>query len=364
MITQRNRRLPIFQACTVAAVLSVLPGAVRAQSSVTLYGILDTSLFYTNHTFNPRTRASGGHVFSLTDSDYSSSRFGLKGREDLGGGTAAIFALESGFSTSNGALGNSNGNFFGRMAYVGLTGPYGTVKMGEQYSPFALSLLNTEPRGASFFGSGAVIYIGSVFTTGLFTPNAISYTSPKIAGFEGSGMIALGGQAGNFQAGRQYSARLTYTMPHLVVDAALFSGNSGGSAASTPIPTTVAFTGRTIGAVSNWGNAIFNLSYTNYKVASSFDEQVYMGGFRYTFTPAFAADGGVWWIHDGNAGTNHSLLAAAGVTYSLSARTMVYGELAMVNNHGRLHTGLSVNGALYEPTGSSTGATIGIRHLF
>jgi len=364
MLRQRKNLASALRISTLAVALGTTTGTAQAQSSVTLYGILDTSLFYSDRTFDPRSGKGGAHMFSLTDSDFSGSRFGISGSEDLGGGTKAIFTLESGISTVNGGFGNSNGNFFGRMAYVGMTGAYGTVKVGEQYSPFTLSLIDTDPRSSSYFGSVAVIYIGSVFTTGLFTPNAVTYTSPTIAGLQGSAMIALGGQAGDFQAGRQYAARLTYTMKHLVVDAALFSGNSGGSASTTPVPTTIAFTGRTVGALSTWGDATFKLSFTNYKIAGSFDEKVYAGGLRYALTPSLAADAGVWWIHDGNDGGNHSLLVSTGIYYSLSKRTMLYGQVAVVNNHGLLYTGISANGALYEPTGTSTGATIGIRHSF
>ncbi|MBN3817610.1 porin [Paraburkholderia sp. Se-20369] len=336
----------------------------HAQGNVTLYGVLDAGLMYTNKTLNGAKGGSAGRQFSMLDSGSGASRFGLKGAEDLGGGNKAIFTLESGISTANGRFGNSNGNFFGRQAWVGVTGGFGTVQAGLQYSPFALSLINTDARDASYFGSGAAIYVGNVLTTGLFNPNAISYTSPVVAGLQASAMIALGGQAGDFQAGRQYSARLKYRYDGLVIDAAIYGGNAGGTAAATPVPSALAFSGRTIGAIYEFGQWTLKASFVNFKVAGSFDSRVYDGGFSYFVTPAVKLDGGVWYTSDGNNTSNHSILAATGAQYLLSKRTALYGQVAYVNNHGAMNTGLSINNALHEAPGSTIGVNVGVRHLF
>ncbi|MEX3968738.1 porin [Paraburkholderia sp. EG286B] len=357
-----KRKIPAIKFVAVVAIL-LAAGSVHAQSSVTLYGVLDAGLLYTSRTVN----ASGtnlGHQFSFLDSGLTGSNFGLRGTEDLGGGISAIFALESGIDMANGGFGNSNGNFFGRQAWIGLTGGFGRVQAGVQYSPFVLSLISVDPRNASYFGSGGVIYVGNVLVTGLFNPNAISYTSPVIAGFQGSAMMALGGQAGDFQAGWQYSARLKYEFNGLAIDAALYSSNAGGTAASTPIPTTVAFSGRTIGAGYTFGSLMLKAFFVNFKVAGSFDNRVYSGGFGYQITPALLANAGAWYTSDGNNTANHSILVGAGVSYSLSKATLLYTQAAFVNNHGKMNTGLSLNGALYEGSGSTTGVSVGMRHVF
>ncbi|HKT95049.1 MAG TPA: porin, partial [Paraburkholderia sp.] len=93
-----------------------ISGAAHAQSSVTLYGIVDGSVLYTSHTLNTQTGQNAGHQFSFTDSGMTGSSFGLRGAEDLGGGMRAVFMLESGISVANGQFGNSNGNLFGRQA--------------------------------------------------------------------------------------------------------------------------------------------------------------------------------------------------------------------------------------------------------
>src|ERR1700742_4459947 len=87
-------------------------GTAMAQSSVTLYGIVDEGIMFNN---NART----GQQYALVSGSESGSRWGLRGTEDLGGGLSTIFVLEGGFNSSTGALGQ-NGDIFGRQAYVGL----------------------------------------------------------------------------------------------------------------------------------------------------------------------------------------------------------------------------------------------------
>lgn len=347
---------------TGACLLGSAPGA-HAQSSVTLYGIVDSSVLHTSKTQDATTGGNEGHQYSLTDSGLMGSRFGLKGVEDLGGGLRAIFDLESGVSIANGGFNNSNGNEFGRQAWGGLDSGEGTVKLGLQFSPFFLAMYDTDAR-QSYFGSGIVNYVDNVLVTGLFNPNAVSYTSPEIAGLQASALLALGGEAGDFQAGRQYSARLTYHIGTFAIDAALYSGNAGGSAARIPIPSTVAFDGRTIGASYRFASLTVKASFVLYKIAGGFDNQVYSGGVAYSMTPALNLVAGVWVTRDGNDSTDHSIVASTGIEYYLSKATTVYGQFGFVNNHGAMDTGLSINNALYETAGTTYGANVGIRHMF
>ena len=65
-----------------------------------------------------------------------------------------------------------------------------------------------------------------------------------------------------------------------------------------------------------------------------------------------------------NSRIDHSILTGVGVEYFLSKLTTLYGQFAFVNNHGKMNTGLSLNGALYASQGSTSGAVVGIRHAF
>src|ERR1700754_2644035 len=99
----------------------------HAQSSVTLYGLLDAGIQYTNNV------VTGGSLFRQTSGNINGSRFGLRGSEDLGSGLKAIFVLEGGISLNNGKSAQ-DGRLFGRQAYVGLNSDtYGIVSLGRQY---------------------------------------------------------------------------------------------------------------------------------------------------------------------------------------------------------------------------------------
>jgi Gram-negative porin len=91
--------------CVVGMSLAAATTSAHAQSSVTLYGVTDIGLLYTNKNLNQATGSNAGSKISLTDGNQSASRFGLRGVEDLGGGLQAIFTLESGISMSNGSSG-------------------------------------------------------------------------------------------------------------------------------------------------------------------------------------------------------------------------------------------------------------------
>src|SRR5260370_2214340 len=96
----------------LGAVSLMFCGFAQAQSNVTLYGIVDGGLLYTSKTLNTVTGQNGRKTFAMNDSGLTSSRFGLKGTEDLGGGLKVNFNLESGIDIANGATPNSNRNSF------------------------------------------------------------------------------------------------------------------------------------------------------------------------------------------------------------------------------------------------------------
>lgn len=102
-------------ACATAGVLAAT--AAHAQSSVTLYGLIDAGIMYTN---NVASGNSHGGLVQATTGAVNGSRFGVRGTEDLGGGLKALFVLENGFNAENGKLGQ-DGRLFGRFAYVGLS---------------------------------------------------------------------------------------------------------------------------------------------------------------------------------------------------------------------------------------------------
>ncbi len=109
---------------TSFVVLTIVANAAYAQSSVTLYGLLDAGV---NYISNDRGKAN----WTQTDGVLNGNRWGLKGVEDLGGGMKAVFQLENGFDGSGNL--KQGGRLFGRQAFVGLSSDtYGMITMGRQ----------------------------------------------------------------------------------------------------------------------------------------------------------------------------------------------------------------------------------------
>jgi general bacterial porin, GBP family len=104
----------------VAAVAASFATAANAQSSVTLYGLIDAGFTYVNNEVATNTAKGSAAAFRMTSGNINGSRWGLRGTEDLGGGMKAIFTLENGFNLNNGTLGQG-GRQFGRQAFVGIS---------------------------------------------------------------------------------------------------------------------------------------------------------------------------------------------------------------------------------------------------
>jgi predicted porin len=155
------------------AALATLAVSAQAQSSVTLYGNLDVGLT----SIKEKTAGDSNTTNGVTSSILTESFFGLKGQEDLGGGLKAIFKLESFVNVDTGSVA---GNFWGRNAYVGVAGSFGTVALGNQES-----LFKTEAAAFDAFGLSPVLAVSKLFvgnTLGGSWQNTIGYTSPNLSG--------------------------------------------------------------------------------------------------------------------------------------------------------------------------------------
>lgn len=186
---------------TAMAALSTLAGAVHAQSSVTLYGLIDEGPTYVSN--------AGGHNQVMLQSGLlNASRWGMTGAEDLGGGLKAIFTLENGYNVNTGALGNG-GLEFGRKAIVGLSGNFGTVTVGRQFNftPVSPLTANTDWAGGNFSRAGDVDNLNNNYGIS----NSIKYDSRTYSGFKFGGLYSLGGVAGNFSRNQIWSINTSYT---------------------------------------------------------------------------------------------------------------------------------------------------------
>lgn len=187
--------------------------AAHAQSSVILYGIVDNSIAYQNNAAPSTGATSGGHSqWRMSAGVWAGSRFGLKGTEDLGGGTKAVFQLEAGVNTANGASQwSQGGGIFTRQAWVGLTNnAYGTLTAGRQYTAYYTLLSPYTPRTwlTGYYGA----HPGDIdsLDTSYRANNSVVYLSPKIYGFTVGGSYSFGGIAGNVNRGSTWSAGIQY----------------------------------------------------------------------------------------------------------------------------------------------------------
>jgi predicted porin len=174
-----------------------------AQSSVTLYGVVDNAFTYASN-------QNGHRNFYLSQGNLLASKFGLLGAEDIGNGTKVIFRLESGYNSLTGAQ-SSPGVAFNRQAYVGIANDtYGTVTLGRQYTPYFTLVGGLGPTGVLTGATGAHPGDVDALDTTLRFNNAITYASPTLSGLQFAGQYALGGVPGSVANGSQLSAALRY----------------------------------------------------------------------------------------------------------------------------------------------------------
>ncbi|HYS64724.1 MAG TPA: porin [Paraburkholderia sp.] len=190
--------------------LGLVALGAHAQSSVTLYGIVDAGIGYQSSQTSLGSTSGGRSVVKMVNGVWAGSRFGLKGGEDLGGGTKAIFQLEQGFNSATGAQGVS-GLAFNRQAWVGVTNPtYGTLTAGRQYTAYYTLLSPYSPTtwltGAYGAHPGDIDSLDTLYRAN----NSLVYTSPKFYGFTASGSYSVGGVPGSLNAGSTWSAALQY----------------------------------------------------------------------------------------------------------------------------------------------------------
>jgi predicted porin len=151
----------------------------RAQGSVTLYGLIDTSIEVTN--------PGSGYVARMDSGAYRGTRFGLHGSEPLGDGNSLVFTLENGFDSASGEF-SVPGSIFNRQAWIGAHGAWGELRVGRQYSPIYIPFKGQlDAFGAGTIASG----LNNLSKITPYTDNAFAYLSPTVAGFTATGMFAL-----------------------------------------------------------------------------------------------------------------------------------------------------------------------------
>ncbi|WP_321916104.1 MULTISPECIES: porin [unclassified Paraburkholderia] len=373
------------QKIALGITLAAIAGAVQAQSSVTLYGTVDAGvLWQTSSAASYSTLAKNqGGVVRYKDGGIYTSLWGMRGVEDLGGGYQATFQLQGSFDSGTGKFGIGDTSapttsIFNMAANLGISGGFGSVKIGRQYAPMILALADTDAQHAQYFGSILTALLGLNSATGwvgassngsigsVYESNAIVYASPTFAGFKATLEYAPGGVAGSIQGNTRESAVLQYSNYGLKVAAIYYEGHDTNPGATTvlsglannrfmSLSALYTIKGFTIsGALANGRNpsntAAGNLN-------------LYSGGLGYQFTPAFSVSSGVYYLKDMNHSSNRSIAYAMNASYSLSKSTLVYANVGYVDNRGTMNQGLEY-GAPVAPGIGTTAVMAGLRHRF
>ncbi len=338
----------------VLAITALAAGAAAAQSSVTLFGIVDASARGVKN-------GSAGSQKQLASGGLATSRFGLRGVEDLGGGLRAAFHLESGIGVDTGT---TDAKFWGRRSTVSLLGSWGEIRLGRDYNPTAVNTFN-EPFGLVGVGTiGNFTYasaaaLGSGATTALRNDNSIGYFLPSgLGGVYGSALVAAGeGVAGNKYAG----FRLGFAAGPFDVGAAYGKTATGSN---------INYDQYGLKALYDVGFAKLNFLY-DVKKWSPRSQTMTMFGVTVPIgagelRAAYAANnmsGGP--AGSGFATADDSKLMAIGYVYSLSKRTALYSTLARTTNKGAARASVSFT----PPAGmlggqTSSGYELGMSHKF
>ncbi|RQR51657.1 porin [Burkholderia sp. Bp9140] len=374
------------KACASAFLTLLASTAAHAQSSVTLYGILDTGLNFTSN-------ANGHRALAMVSGDPAETSFGIKGTEDLGRGLSAIFVLENGTNLNTGALAES-GRLFKRQAFVGLaSSTMGTVTLGRQYdatidmwSPFTAAGNTIGDLAAHPFDNDNADYDYRL-------NNSVKYVSPTIAGFQAEGVFGFSNSPG-FANNQAYSVGISYAAGPLSAAVAYLHQSNSNASDTGAIAEGVFSAERqeNIAAGVRWmfsGGSNVALAYSHVSVNNP-TANAYVGDIgpqywtswrfdnfevngQYFLDPALSIVGAYTFTRGRLSSTAEASTiiwhqVSMMLNYALSKRTSVYLQGAYMNAHGKTGTGLDsayiIGSAGTSSTGNQSVFRLGMTHHF
>ena len=338
------------KALIALAVLGLTGGAAVAQSSVTLFGVIDADVKY--------VKTGSNAVKRLDSSGLNTSRFGVRGTEDLGGGLKAGFWLESQVDTDTGVAGGGSA-FWGRRATVSLSGDFGEVRLGRNKTVSRLHVEDFDPTSFTGLGSVSVVFsnLGSGNSTSFGrADNLVSYSLPaNLGGFYGGVDVSAGEGTGT---NKGQSVRLGYKAGPLHVSGAYASTSNASDSSKFKLTS--------IGAAYDFGVVRPSISYTENKYLSRKQDVLTVSA------TAPLGQGQLWGSYTsaktsgetGFATVGTPKLWAFGYIYNMSKRTALYTTFAQLKNDGTTRFALGGAPAATANGQKSTGYDVGIRHSF
>ncbi|MBC7453530.1 MAG: porin [Massilia sp.] len=328
------------------AVLASLPLVAAAQSSVTVYGVMDAAIAKED------TGAPGGSRTVTNSGNQSSSRLGFKGSEDLGNGLKAIFNIEAGVALDTGAADSA---LFGRRAVVGLSGAFGNVTIGREYTPIADVAKETDVLGQGFYGSNL-----SAFTSGRLTrriSNSVNYKSNSLSGFRFGGAYATG-ETSTGPSLNLMGVMVDYTLGGLYLGAGYHTFERLATGDDKEL---------IIGAGYKFGPFEVKGNYMEADPVGANNQfkQYNVGGAYTVDAHKFFANFQTNKLENGAKGNAFTVA----YQYSLSKRTNVYTSYASLRNNANGVFGLNSSSTNVTPPATAPGSdpmalSLGIRHTF
>lgn len=334
-------------------------GAAQAQSSVTVYGLMDAGIDNVNH-----AAANGNSVTRVTSGGMNTSRWGVRGSEDLGGGLKTVFQLEGGILLDNGT---SDGNIlFKRQANVGLEGAFGRVIAGRSYTTVYDFVLPFDPMGyaPSYSWATAGNASGTAYGMGTAADNLVKY-SGQTGDFKYGASYSFGEQASGTSDKALLSTGLAYNAGPFGLVATYDQAN--GAADSGSHDRTKVYH---LGAMYTNGPLKLQAAMRDYKkvaakvATAELHGTTYWAGVNYLATPAITLTGAVYYLDVKNLGSAEAdpIMYVARLRYALSKRTDLYvaGAYAKAKN-GKM-VSVSRDDAGFGDT--QHGLIAGIQHRF
>jgi len=345
----------------------VLPFATHAQTNVTLYGVISTAVRYTSN-----IDGEHGSLSQLVSSGIGGSRWGLKGSEDLGNGNQTIFVLENGFGTNDGKT--AYNALFGRQAYVGVSGAWGSLTLGRQYNALNNIGWAYNPLDQSWgnFWSDPLYTGGDVFFQDYRINNSVVYsrtTGPLTLQAD----YGFGQQAGSTSRGSTFGGGLMYQQGPLSVGVA-YDQHRARTGDNT-------LHNYSIGGSYAVGKATAYLGHMGRRETAQHPRYaISFIGLGYQLTPALHVSGAYYRYQQRGKvttqyqpvpvllGSGNGDIVAAVADYALSPRTSVFLELDATRARGGA-VGRETeywSGQAATGVGSTTriGVMTGMRHMF
>jgi predicted porin len=357
------------------AVLGAFAGVASAQSSVTIFGVIDVNLKYVDNT-------GTGDRKSMGTDGINSNRLGFRGIEDLGGGMKAGFWLEGGMSPDDGTAGGQN---WRRRSTVSLMGNWGEVRLGRDYTPSFWNTTIFDPFGTNGVGSSLNVARaaagsggagGTAQATYVRSNNALGYFLPAMGGVYGQIMIAPSEGATGAAGGQYEGGRIGYAAGPFNVALAL--AQQGYS-----ISPNIKYKTLNLAGSYKFGATTLMIQYNDEKLgadAARVAAPQELAEERWLFGASIVVGQGEVrlsyvmsdWKNDNPTTAAKeqdadASMFAIGYVYNLSPRTALYAQYSKISNEGvanfSVAGGSSQNG-LPTAGGSSTGMEFGLRHSF